>query len=115
LLDLFENQGLCSGHLLRERVGRLPERQAWTPELCAALHGELKILLGGYARTRQPHDEEDKLNMNPAFPSPPSLSSHSCFAGDSRESAGMGLADDAERFGLRYPRPSPLIPGGKVK
>jgi hypothetical protein len=71
LLDPFENQGFFSDRLPRERIGSFPERQAWTPERCAALHGEIKILLGGYARTRQPHNEEDKLNMNPAFPSPP--------------------------------------------
>lgn len=63
VLDPFENQGLFSDHLLRERIGSFLEWQVWAPERCAVLHGELKALLDGYARTRQPHNEEDTRNQ----------------------------------------------------
>ena len=61
--DPFLNQGLFSDHLLQARIVEFPEWQAWTPERCAALHGELKPLLEGYNRTRQPHNEEDTRNQ----------------------------------------------------
>lgn len=63
LFDPFLNQGLFSDHLLQERIGEFREWQDWTPERCAALHGELKALLEGYAQTRQPHNEEDTRNQ----------------------------------------------------
>lgn len=63
LFDPFLNQGLFSDHLLLERLAGFPEWRAWTPERCADLHGELKALLEGYERTRQPHNEEDTRNQ----------------------------------------------------
>lgn len=63
LFDPFLNQGLFSDHLLQARIAEFPEWQAWTPERCADLHGKLKALLEGYARTRQPHNEEDTRNQ----------------------------------------------------
>ncbi|MBP1772655.1 MAG: restriction endonuclease [Holophagaceae bacterium] len=63
LLDPFLNQGLFSDHLLQARLSEFREWRDWTPEQCAALHGELKALLEGYAQTRQPHNEEDTRNQ----------------------------------------------------
>ncbi|HOD32006.1 MAG TPA: hypothetical protein PKO12_00890, partial [Holophaga sp.] len=63
LFDPFLNQGLFSDHLLLERLAGFPEWRAWTPERCADLHGEMKALLEGYERTRQPHNEEDTRNQ----------------------------------------------------
>lgn len=63
LLDPYLNQGLFSDHLLQTRLTEFPEWRAWTPEKCTALHAELKALLEGYTRTRQPHNEEDTRNQ----------------------------------------------------